>query len=53
MIKMDPVAIVLTRGFSLERKHMVGKQITVGAIDRKENNYDDIQGNDHVYRNHV
>ena len=28
MIKIDPVAIVFTRGFSLERKLTVGKQIT-------------------------
>ena len=32
MIKIDPGALVFTRGFSLERKHTVGKQITVEQL---------------------
>ena len=35
MIKVDPGAIVFTRGFSLETKHTVGKQITVGQLIEK------------------
>ena len=32
MIKIDPGAIVFTRGFSLEKMHTVGKQITVEQL---------------------
>ena len=32
MIKIDPGALVFTRGFSLERKHTVGKQIIVEQL---------------------
>jgi hypothetical protein len=32
MIKIDPRAIVFTRGFSLERMHTVGKQIIVEQL---------------------
>ena len=35
MIKIDLGAIVFTRGFSLERKHTVGKQITVEQLIEK------------------
>ena len=35
MIKIDPRAIVLTRGFSLERMHTVGKKITVEQLIEK------------------
>ena len=35
MIKIDPGAIVFTRGFSLERTHTVGKQITVEQLIEK------------------
>ena len=35
MRKIDPGAIVLTRGFSVERTHMVGKQITVEKLIEK------------------
>ena len=35
MIKIDPGAIVLTRGFSLERTHTVGRQITVEKLKEK------------------
>ena len=35
MIKVDPGPIVFTRGFSLEQKHTVGKQITVGQLIEK------------------
>ena len=35
MIKIDPGAIVFTRGFSRERKHTVGKQITVEQLIEK------------------
>ena len=35
MIKDRPGAIVFTRGFSLERKHTVGKQITVEQLIEK------------------
>ena len=35
MIKIDPGAILFTRGFSLERKHTVGKQITVEQLIEK------------------
>ena len=35
MVKIDPGAIVFTRGFSLERKHTVGKQITVEQLIEK------------------
>jgi hypothetical protein len=31
----------------------MGKQIAVGQLIKKANNYEDIQGNDHVYRHHV
>ena len=32
MVEIDPRAIVFTRGFSLERKHTVGKQITIEQL---------------------
>ena len=35
MIKIHLGAIVFTRGFSLETKHMVGKQITVEQLIEK------------------
>jgi hypothetical protein len=35
MMKIDPGAIVFTRGFSLERTHTVGKQITVEQLIEK------------------
>ena len=35
MIRIDPRAIVFTRGFSLERIDMVGKQITVQHLIEK------------------
>ena len=35
MIKVDPGAIVFTRGFSLEQKHAVGEQITVEQLIEK------------------
>ena len=53
MIKVDPGAIVFTRGFSLEQKAYGGYTNYSWAIDRKAHSYDDIQGNDHVYRHHV
>ena len=52
MIKIDPRAIVFTRGFSLERTHTMGKQITVEQLI-KIHSYEDIQGNDHAYRDHI
>ena len=53
MIKIDPGAIVFTRGFSLERTHTVGKQITIEKLIKKAQSYDDIQGNDYAYKDHV
>ena len=52
MIRVDPGAIVFTRGFSLGRMHIVGKQITVEqltelSIVMRISRYD------HVYRHHV
>ena len=52
MIRIDPGAIIFSRGFSLERKHTVGKQITVEqlielSIVIRISRYD------HVYRHHV
>ena len=35
MIKIDPGAIVFTRGFSLERKDTVGKQSTIEQLIEK------------------
>ena len=35
MIKIDPGAIGFTRGFSLERKHTVGEQITLEQLIKK------------------
>ena len=35
MVKIDPGAIVFTRGFSLERTHMVGEQIAVEQLIEK------------------
>ena len=35
MMRIDPGAIVFTRGFTLERKHKVGKQITVEKLIEK------------------
>ena len=35
MIEIDQGAIVFTRGFSLERKHTVGEQITVEQLMEK------------------
>ena len=52
MMENRPRAMGFTRGFSLERKHTVGKQITV-EHDRKAQSYDNIQGNDHEYRHHA
>ena len=40
MIKVDPGAIVFTRGFSLEHIAYGGKTNYCWAIDRKANNYD-------------
>ena len=53
MIKVDPGAIVFTRGFSLEHLVYGGKKNYCWAIDRKAHSYDDIQGNDLVYMHHV
>ena len=52
MMKRDPGAVGFTGGFSQEKLQMVGKQLRL-AIDRRTNNYDGIQGNDHDYRHHV
>ena len=52
MIKIDPGAIVFTRGFSLENSIQWVNKLLLG-IDRNENNHDNIQGNEHVYRHHV
>ena len=52
MIKVDPGALVFTRGLS--RTHSiwwVDKLLL--ATDSKAHSYDDIQGNDHVHRHHV
>ena len=35
MMRIDPGAIVFTRGFSLERTHIVGKQIIVEKLIEK------------------
>ena len=53
MIKVYQGVIVFTRGFSLEQKAYSGETNYYWAIDRKAHSYDDIQGNDHVYRHHV
>ena len=53
MIKIDPGAIVFTRGFSLKRKHTVGKQITVEQLIEKRKVMTISKGNDHEYRHHV
>ena len=52
MIKIDPGAIVFTRGFSLEHSIQWVKNYC-WTIVRKAHSYDHIQGNDHVYRHHV
>ena len=36
MIKVNPGPIVFTGGFSLEQKHTVGKQITIGQLIEKQ-----------------
>ena len=35
MIKVDPRAIVFTRGVSLETIHTTGKEITIGQLIKK------------------
>ena len=52
MIKIDPGAIVFTRGFSRENNIRWVNKLLLG-IDRKINNYEDIQGNDQISRHHV
>ena len=52
MIGNRPRGLDSTSGFSRENSiRWVNKLLL--AIDRRANNYDDIQGNDHVYRHHV
>ena len=53
MIKVDPGAIVFTTDFSLKHIAYDGSTNYYWAIDRKSHSYDDIQGNDHVYRHHI
>ena len=53
MIKVDPGAIVFTRGFSLIIIAYGGWTNYCWAIDRKAHTYDVIHGNDHVYRHYV
>ena len=51
-VKIDLGPVDFTSGFSQENSiRWVNKY--GWAIDRRANNYDDIQGNDHVYRHHV
>ena len=42
MMENRPRAIGFTRGFSLERKHTVGKQNTVEQLIENVHSYDDI-----------
>ena len=50
--KIDPGAVDFTSGFSWENSIRWVNKLLLGN-DRRSNNYDDIQGNDHVYRHHV
>ena len=52
MIEDRPRGIVLIRVFSRENIIRWVNKLLLG-IDRKANNYDDIQGNAHVYRHHI
>ena len=52
MIKDRPGAVDFTSGFSRENSTRWVNKLLLG-IDRRTNNYDDTQGNDHVYRHHV